>query len=589
MVEARVERRLAAILAADIAGYSRLMGVDEEGTLARLNAHRREFLEPTITEHRGRIVKRTGDGILIEFSSAVDATRCAIQTQRGMAERNAGISDEQRIEIRIGIHVGDIIIEDDGDIFGDGVNIAARLESIAQPGGICISDDAYRQVRDKLAANFHDSGEQQLKNIARPVRVYELRADPSAPPKGPSASSLALPDKPSIAVLPFQNMSGDPEQDYFADGMVEDIITGLSRINWLFVIARNSSFVYKGKPIDVKQVGRELGVRYVLEGSVRKAANRVRITGQLIEAESGAHLWADRYDGALEDVFDLQDKITETIVGIIEPNLQRAEIERARRKRTENLGAYDLYLRALPHLASVMPGDANIGIGLLEEALKLDPNYASAHAYLSWGLETRVARGRFDEADVIDAVRHARTALTYGSDDSTALAVATIALLHLGYDFEAASGAIARALALNSSSATALYFGAHIHAFSGDTAVAEDYAPRALRISPFDTLSFMAHEALGLVRVREGRYADAASHFAKAVQANPRFSWLYAAQAAALALAGRVEEARLMARRILDLEPTFRIKPLVDLLSPIIRPELVSALTTGFGQAGLPE
>ncbi len=565
------------------------MGVDEEGTLARLNAHRREFLEPTITEHRGRIVKRTGDGILIEFSSAVDATRCAIQTQRGMAERNAGVQDEQRIEIRIGIHVGDIIIEDDGDIFGDGVNIAARLESIAQPGGICISDDAYRQVRDKLAANFHDSGEQRLKNIARPVRVYELRADPSAPPKGPSTSSLALPDKPSIAVLPFQNMSGDPEQDYFADGMVEDIITGLSRINWLFVIARNSSFVYKGKPIDVKQVGRELGVRYVLEGSVRKAANRVRITGQLIEAESSAHLWADRYDGALEDVFDLQDKITETIVGIIEPNLQRAEIERARRKRTENLGAYDLYLRALPHLASVMPGDANIGISLLEEALKLDPHYASAHAYLSWGLEMRVARGRFDEADVIDAVRHARTALTYGSDDSTALVVATIALLHLGYDFEAASGAIARALALNSSSATALYFGAHIHAFSGDTAAAEDYAARALRISPFDTLSFMAHEALGLVRVREGRHADAASHFAKAAQANPRFSWLYAAQAAALALAGRIDEARLVARRILDLEPTFRIKPLVDLLAPIIRPELVTALTTGFGQAGLPE
>ena len=283
MAEQRVERRLAAILAGDVAGYSRLMGADEEGTLLRLNAHRREFLEPKIAEHRGRIVKRTGDGVLIEFASAVDAARCAIEIQRGMAERNTPVPQDDRIELRIGIHVGDVIIED-GDIFGDGVNIAARLEGIAQPGGICISEDAYRQVRDKLDANFQDAGEHELRNIACPVRIYQLQQSGRAM----EAPALALPNKPSIAVLPFQNMSGDLEQDYFCDGVVEDIITGLSRIKWLFVIARNSSFTYKGRAVDVKQVGRELGVRYVLEGSVRKAGNRVRITCQLIEAHTGA-------------------------------------------------------------------------------------------------------------------------------------------------------------------------------------------------------------------------------------------------------------------------------------------------------------
>src|SRR5512133_3706022 len=288
MVEQRVQRRLAAILAGDVAGYSRLMGADEEGTLSRLNVHRREFLEPKIADHRGRIVKRTGDGVLIEFASAVDATRCAVEIQHGMVERNALVPQDKRIELRIGIHVGDVMIED-GDIFGDGLNIAARLEGTASPGGICISDDAYRQVRGKLDANFQDAGEHELKNIARPVRVYQLRPGGDAK----AAPALALPDKPSIAVLPFQNLSGDPEQEYFADGMVEDIITGLSRSKSLFVIARHSTFTYKGKAVDIKQVGRELGVRYVLEGSVRKAGNRVRISGQLIDAATRTHLWAD--------------------------------------------------------------------------------------------------------------------------------------------------------------------------------------------------------------------------------------------------------------------------------------------------------
>ncbi len=376
MTGARVERRLAAILAADIAGYSRLMGADEEGTLARLKACRKALVDPKISEYRGRIVKTTGDGMLVEFGSAVDAVRCAVEVQRGMATSNVDIPETKRIEFRIGIHVGDIII-DDNDIFGDGVNIAARLEGIADPGGICISDDAHRQIRGKTEIAYDDMGHQSLKNITEPMRAWRARPAPNATPSEVvierAAPTLALPDKPSIVVLPFQNMSGDPEQDYFADGMVEDITTGLSRIKWLFVIARNSSFTYKGKAVDVRQVGRELGVRYVLEGGVRKTGNRVRITAQLVEAETGRHLWADRFDGALEDVFDLQDQITERVVGIVEPSLQRSEIERSRRKPPENLDAYDLYLRALPHMASVMPADAKIAAGFLDRALRARP------------------------------------------------------------------------------------------------------------------------------------------------------------------------------------------------------------------------
>ena len=331
-----VERRLTAILAADVAGYSRLIGADEEGTLAQLKAFRKTLVDPTIAKHRGRIVKTTGDGMLVEFASAVDAARCAVEVQRGMAGENTEVPQAKRIEFRIGIHLGDIII-DDNDIFGDGVNIAARLESIAVPGGISISRAVHDQVRDRINVCFDDKGEIALKNIARPVQVFAIsgakESKTTVSPK--SKPALALPDKPSIAVLPFTNMSGDPEQDYFADGMVEEIITALSHFRQLFVIARNSSFTYKGRSVDVKQVGRELGVRYVLEGSVRKSANRVRITGQLVDAATGAHLWAERFDGGLGDIFDLQDQVTESVVGAIAPVVEKAEIERAKRKPTE--------------------------------------------------------------------------------------------------------------------------------------------------------------------------------------------------------------------------------------------------------------
>ena len=589
MTTARVDRRLAAVLAADVAGYSRLMGADEEGTLARLKACRKALVDPKIAEYRGRIVKTTGDGMLVEFGSAVDAVRCAVEVQRGMAVSNVDIPENKRVEFRIGIHVGDIII-DDNDIFGDGVNIAARLEGIADPGGICVSDDAHRQIRGKTEIAYDDMGHQSLKNIAEPMRAWRARPAASATPAvvtvHRSAPALALPDKPSIVVLPFQNMSGDPEQDYFADGMVEDITTGLSRIKWFFVIARNSSFTYKGKAVDVRQVGRELGVRYVLEGGVRKTGDRVRITTQLIEAETGGHLWADRFDGALQDVFDLQDQITERVVGIVEPSLKRSEIERSRRKPPENLDAYDLYLRALPHMGSVMPADAKIAAGFLNRALELNPNYPAAHALLAWSHEICFMRGGYDEADKIAGLVHARAAIASGTDDAASLAIAALVISHLAKERETASRTIERALSLNPSCAVALYFGAHISAFNGNPEAALTYARHSLRLSPFDLFSYEAHNALGLAAVHEARYEEAAVHFGNSIQANSRFSTLYFFQAVALALAGRLEEAGPVVRRALELEPDFRNRFFLDIgLVPAIADKLVE----GAHLLGLPD
>ena len=337
---ARADRRLAAILAADVVGYSRLMEADEAGTARALREHR-AAADPLIVEHGGRIVKTTGDGVLIEFRSVVGAVQCGVAIQKLMSVRNAEVPSERRMEWRVGIHLGDILIDGD-DLIGDGVNLAARLEGIAEPGGICISEDAFRQVRGKVDTEFYDGGERALKNITRPIRIYRAQLATTPVSSVSAAPTLPLPEKPSIAVLPFQNLSGDPEQEYFVDGMVEEIITALSRIRWLFVVAGNSSFSYKGQSPAVTQVGRELGVRYVLEGSVRKAGNRIRITGQLIEAETGAHLWADRFDGSFEDVFDLQDKVASSVAGVIEPALQAAETARSAGRPTEDLTAYDL-------------------------------------------------------------------------------------------------------------------------------------------------------------------------------------------------------------------------------------------------------
>ena len=582
MVEQRAQRRLAAILAGDVAGYSRLMGADEEGTLLQLNAHRREFLEPKIAFHRGRIVKRTGDGVLIEFASAVDATRCAVEIQRGMIERNAGVPQDKRIELRIGIHVGDIIIEDD-DIFGDGVNIAARLESVAQPGGICISDDAYRQVRGKLDINFEDTGERELKNIARPVRVYQLQQSGRAP----EGAALALPNKPSIAVLPFQNMSGDPEQEYFADGVVDDIITGLSRIKWLFVIARNSSFTYKGRAVDVKQVSRELGVRYVLEGSVRKASDRVRITGQLIDAATGAHVWAERYDRKFDDIFAVQDEITLSVVGAIEPSLRLAEIERVKRKRPDSLDAYDLVLQAQSDVYTRMPAPSTKALALLERALALDPTYAQAHAYAAECHHSIFLRGGLHNENRTASIRHAEAAIAHGQDDALALSFAGFVIGMDKHDRDAAFAAFEAALAVSPSSAVTYIQGSVILAFGGEAERAIEWAERGLRLSPLDPWRASAFVALAMGHFHRGRYEEAASAARKAVQSSPGFSICYVQLAAPLAKLGRIEEAKAAAARALELQPTFRYSRYFA--GANCAPALAASLGEALRGTGLPE
>ena len=448
-------RRLAAILAADVAGYSRLMGADEEGTHERLKALRRELLDPKIAEHHGRIVKTTGDGVLVEFASVVDAVRCAVEVQQAMAERDIGVGADNRIELRIGVNLGDVIVEPD-DLYGDGVNIAARIEALADAGGVFVSNTVYDQVRDRLPFLFEDLGEQQVKNIARPVRVYRVRPErplPSPPPQAGEGSArsarvgaaelppvLPLPDKPSIAVLPFQNMSGDPEQEYFADGMVEEITTALSRIRWLFVIARNSSFTYKAHAIDVKQVGRELGVRYVLEGSVRKAGGRMRITAQLIDAVADAHLWADRFDGSLEDVFELQDKVAVGVVGVIEPALQAAEIRRSAERPTSDLTAYDLYLRALRYHQSEDREGILQALDTVRRAVARDPRYGIALSLAALCHSRLYVTGWTDDPDTNrrEGLDLARRALRAAGEDPNVLGRVAYVFGNLGEDIDAA-------------------------------------------------------------------------------------------------------------------------------------------------------
>jgi adenylate cyclase len=482
-------RRLAAILAADIAGYSRLMGEDEAGTAQALREHH-AAADPLVGQHGGQIVKTTGDGVLIEFGSVVGAVECALALQQLSAGRNAGIAGDRCMEWRMGVHLGDVLVEGD-DILGDGVNIAARLEGIAEPGGICISEDAFRQVRGKVTAEFADIGEQSLKNIARPVRVYRVRSIGPLPNPPPRAGEgrvgvLPLPEKPSIAVLAFANMSGDPEQDYFADGMVEEIITTLSRIRWLFVIARNSSFTYKGHAVDVKQVGRELGVRYVLEGSVRKGSGRVRITAQLIDAASGAHLWADRFDGSLEDVFELQDKVATSVAGVIEPTLQAAEILRSSERPTNDLTAYDLYLRALAPLRSGEREQYVQGLHILGQAIELDPQYGPALALAAFGHVALHISGWTDDAIASrrEGTQLARQALRVGGDDPSVLGNVAYVFGYFGEDIDAAIELADRALTLNPSFAQGWYLSGWLRLWAGQPEPAISHFETSLRLSP---------------------------------------------------------------------------------------------------------
>jgi TolB-like protein/class 3 adenylate cyclase len=590
----RVERRLAAVLAADVAGYSRLMGRDEERTLANLKSFRKTLVDPTIAAHRGRIVKTTGDGMLVEFASAVDAVRCAVVVQRGIAGQNADVPQDVRIEFRIGIHVGDIII-DDNDIFGDGVNIAARLEGIAEPGGVCISDDTHRQIRGKVDVTFDDMGAQALKNIAEPMRAWRIRMGGQSSLAAPSdfsagsAKALPLPDKPSIAVLPFQNMSGDPEQEYFADGMVEDIITGLSRTRSLFVVARNSTFTYKGKAVDIKQVGRELGVRYVLEGSVRKSGNRVRITGQLIDAATGNHIWAEKYDSPLEDIFDLQDRVAMSVLGAIAPQLERAEIGWAQRKPTESLQAYDYYLRGLAKIYQYAR-QANIeALNLAYTAARVDPDFALAYALGADCLNQKKAFGWIKDVaqDAAEAQRLARRAIELDKNNPTVLAIAGQTLAFVPEELEEGAAILARAVSLDPNLAAARFWHGWSQLYLGHVDAAIEQFQIGLRLSPLDPRICLAQTGMAMAHFLAGRYEDG-SYWAKmAMQQQPNFLVAHRALMACLAMAGRVEEARQVCAVALQMDPTQRISDIKS-TSPFRGP-IIEKFTEAYRIAGMPE
>jgi TolB-like protein/class 3 adenylate cyclase/tetratricopeptide (TPR) repeat protein len=586
----QVNRRMAAILAADVAGYSRLMGADEEGTLARLKAHRRELVDPKIAEHHGRVVKTTGDGMLVEFASVVDAVRCAVALQRGMVERNAEVLTDSRMEFRIGINLGDIIIDGD-DIYGDGVNIAARLEGLAEPNGICVSRVVRDQVRDKLDLAFADLGEQQVKNIARRVRVFRIAAPAMGQPTEAAKPALALPDKPSIAVLPFQNMSGDSEQEYFADGIVEEIITALSRMRWLFVIARNSSFTYKGRAVDVKQVGRELGVRYVLEGSVRKAANRVRITGQLVDAATGAHLWADRFDGGLEDIFDLQDQVTASVVGTIGPKLEQAEIERANRKPTESLDAYDHYLRGMASFYQWTREGYSEALRLFYRAIELDPEFASAFGMAAFCYGMLKARDWMTDrqTEIAETARLAWRAVGLGKDDAVALNAGGFALAFVVHDLDAGSAFIDRALVLDPNLAAAWSRSGWVRIWLGEPDVAIEHLARAMRLSPLDPLMSSLRATTAFAHFFAGRYDEASSWAEMTLRERPGSLNALHIAVASNALAGRLEQAQKALARLRQLDPTLRVSNLRDRLGPYRRPEDLARYEEGLRKAGLPE
>jgi len=575
-------RRLAAILAADVAGYSRLMGADEEGTLERLNALRRDLVDPKIAQHHGRIVKTTGDGLLVEFASVVDAVRCAVAVQQAMAERNSGGAVDNRIELRIGINLGDVIVEGD-DLYGDGVNIAARIEALADAGGVFVSNTVHDHVRDRLPFAFEDLGEQQVKNITRPVRVYRVR-DAIAAVKAAIPPALPLPDKPSIAVLPFANLSGDPEQEYFVDGMVEEIITALSRIRWLFVIARNSTFTYKGQAVDVKQVGRELGVRYVLEGSVRKAGQRVRITGQLIDALTGTHLWADRFDGSLEDIFDLQDKVASSVAGVIEPALQAAETARSAGRPTNDLTAYDLYLRAY---AMTLSSARQIpeALRLLEQAVARDPRYGPALAYAAVCCYRLVRDGwsKDPAADRLKSADFARRALEAAGDDPGILANAAMALAYFGEDIGVMMALVDRAVALNPSFARGWHLSGMLRNWAGQPDIAIEHVEASLRLSPRARVGGSL-DVIGAAHFLARRFDEALPKLLLAIQEDPSSPQPYRYLTACYAQMGRLDDAREIGVRLRTITPVV-IPDASYLRGPEQRELFLSGLRLAAGEA----
>jgi adenylate cyclase len=582
VAEQRVQRRLAAILAADVVGYSALMQRAEEATYAEFERLKRELIEPSLSRHKGRLIKTTGDGALVEFASPLAAVRCAVEMQDHLA------SGGSLLRLRIGLNLGDVIVGQDGDLYGDGINIAVRLEGIADPGGILISEKVYSEVEGKLDAGFEDRGEQQLKNIAKPVRAFAVRAGAFSELSDRLSAALPLPDKPSIAiaVLPFENMSGDPEQEYFADGMVEEIITALSRFKWLFVIARNSSFTYKGKAVNVKQVGHELGVRYILEGSVRKAAGKVRIAGQLIDAITGAHIWADRFERDLTDVFALQDEVTVAVVSAIRPKIIQTEIALSTRRRPENLTAYDYYLRALQHYLAT-PEELAEKIKLAHCALELDPLFRPAAVLAGVGHMQNVVFGYADDPqfDRREAVRLSRLALSLDDSDPDTLAAAAVISAFMVGDIESALEMADRAVALNPNSFDVWLTRGWVYRDAGLPEEAVRSFERAIRMSPVDPLLHRSFVGMGTALIELRRFDEAIVAGKKAQRQKSSFWPAYCCLASAFAYLGREAEAREAAARLLEFDPAFTISAFIARGGQ----SNAKLLIEGLRKAGLPE
>ncbi len=585
MEDQRTERKLAAILAADVAGYSRLMSQDEEGTLRRLKAHLAEIVEPRIAEHRGRIVKRTGDGVLVDFASAVEAVRCAIAVQTGMAERNRAAPENSRIEFRIGINLGDIIIEGD-DIYGDGVNIAARLEGIAEPGAIFVSRAVRDSVRDKLEIVLEDLGERPVKNIPKPVRVFRIGGVDR--PAGPASAAAPppVPDKPSIAVLPFTNMSGDSEQEYFSDGMTEDLITDLSKVSGLFVIARNSSFAYKGKATKVQDIGRDLGVRFVLEGSIRKAGNRVRITAQLVDAGSGGHLWADRFDRDLTDIFATQDEVVQKIVGALSVKLTPGEEQRLRRRGTDNVEAYEFWWRARELLGRGTRDATAQARAMHLRAIELDPNFAAPHAGLAFVAMAEYANGWVaDPAQALEeAESRARRAVELNDQEPVGhMALGSTLIWRRRY--EDALPEHRRSIELDPN-----YAQGHIAMgvglmYAGRAAEALEPFATAMRLDPHYPnmlLHFLAQANFSL-----GRYETAAGHLLERIARNPDTDASRMLLAACYGHLGRGDDARAVWAELLKINPGFSLEQRARVL-PYKNAADFERIAEGLAKAGLP-
>ena len=585
---AEAQRRLTTIVVADVAGFSRLIGVDEEGTLAAQRSHRAELIEPLLMEYHGRIANTAGDSFLFEFSSAVEAVRYSIAVQERMAERNRDMPTDRRIEYRIGINVGDVVADGD-DLLGDGVNITARLENICEPGGIMLADDAYRQVRDRLDVNWQDGGEREVKNIARPIRVWTWlsTAHPSLTGAENDLKTLTLPDKPSIAVLPFQNMSQDPEQEFFADGMAEDIITALSRYRSLFVIARNSTFAYKGQSPDLRDVARDLGVKFVLEGSIRKGGSMIRVTAQLIEGNSGNHIWAERYDRELDDIFALQDEITQTIVAAIGPEIDQFERERAQRLPPDNLDAWESYQRALWHVYRFSKGDNAEAQRLFKQAIIHSPNFAPAHAGFAHALYFSFMHGYADDrpAALTHAFEAARAAVAIDDRDADAH-FALGRILYLRRMHEASLFEFKAAVTVNPSLAHAhLGYGSAL-GYSGQWERAIESLDRALRLSPHDPVIWVFSTARALWLMGSGRIEDAAESAAHATRQPTAEVTAHIVLTAALAHLDREEEGRRAFADALSLKPDIDAAYVGEIF-PFEDPANLEFILAGLRRAGL--